>query len=99
MAKKKRRTAKTAKPRGNTQVAAPDSFPARARPPLPPELAGELPPGGDFADLPDGARFRYRAAVERGLNEVWEKRGETHYALHGADNAFPVPEGVLVLPA
>lgn len=76
-------------------------FPVRARPPLPPELRGDLALGLLFSELPIGAMFRYRGAVEMGFNELWRKHDEQRYSDGEAvsDYAFPSPDSVRVLPA
>ena len=77
------------------------AFPMMERPPLPPELRGELPEGEAFATLAVGAAFRYRGAVERGFNELWEKRDDARYSAPGAPEShwYPYPSDSPVLPA
>lgn len=92
--------AKAAKAAKAPKPGAPRVFPVMLRPPLPPELLGELPSSMPYEELANGGAFRFRGAVERKFNEVWRKIDDHSYGdgLPESPHVFPYPEGSPVIP-
>jgi hypothetical protein len=73
--------------------------PSGGRPKFPPSVRVPEPAGVDFESLPDGAQYRYTAAISLGLDEVWEKVEAGRYRRVGSENVYHHPVGCPVLPA